>query len=352
MISGYRCIDAYNTIFKEISATFFRENFHSDLIAYLLKNFEIRRLFLLWLSEEHSVNNTAIKIDSICEYDQATVKREEGRIDITILNSHRNKAILIENKSNQASDQYNQIPRYVSWMDTQKIKVECVLYLKRSELNEPTYAGWEDADLNRIKPILLVSQLRGERSLSKNVLSRFLSETNDLRMAGIVKEVQLFFDSLVFGDINMNKLEPFIAELAKNNNLQNFVTAIKAYKDIPQYLLQHSKEYCETTHKSQKLSYFLWDDRFLLIRGFHRNLDIEVTFTQNSMSYSLVVRENDVKTVEEFRNKVGSSFSDWFEKLGNRYGKTVQHNLRVEEVVLKTLDDVISLVKKTMSSDV
>lgn len=42
VVSGYKSIDAYNTVFKEISPIFYRENYHSDLICYLLKNSEIR----------------------------------------------------------------------------------------------------------------------------------------------------------------------------------------------------------------------------------------------------------------------------------------------------------------------
>jgi len=352
VVSGYKSIDAYNTVFKEISSTFYRENYHSDLICYLLKNSEIRRCFLEWLSNEKSVNGTPLQIENIQAYDDAAVVREEGRVDIAVYSTDKRKVILIENKSNQAGDQYHQIPQYFHLKNSMKVTVECVVYLNRSELKEPRYTEWKEADHAKIKPVLLVTQLRGERSFSTNTLSPFLSETNDLRMSGIVREVQLFFDSLVFGEMNMDKLEPFVSELAKDGNLKRFQDALKAYSDIPRFLQKKYQSYCETTHNKGHFRYRNYKDLCLVVDGVRPYLAIDIFFTHDDMDISLVEREKRIDKIVELRKQMGAAFP-FPEKStghfgGERYRRIVAHHLD-DTIIREAIDDIISRLEEKQS---
>ena len=346
VVSGYKSIDAYNTVFKEISPIFYRENYHSDLICYLLKNSEIRRCFLEWLSKEKSVNGTPLQIENIQAYDDAAVVREEGRIDIAVYSTDKTKVILIENKSNQTGDQHYQIPKYYHLKNNMKVTVECVVYLNRSELKEPRYAEWKDVDHAQIKPILLVTQLRGERSFSTNTLSHFLSETNDLRMAGVVKEIQLFFDSLVFGETNMSMLESFVDELAKDDNLKRLQAARKAYDDIPKFLANKYREYCEKEHPASKSPfsrYWIYKDTCLVLEGitFDSNyFAVDIWFSQERMDVSIIQRPGGKPDgIEHLRQKMGLYFP-FAEIKEGRYRVKMTHSLDHSKI-RETIDGIV-----------
>jgi len=89
------------------------ENFHSDIIAKLLNPIEKHnegRTFLVsfisFLNLHHGCNiNTK-------DFENAEVEREVGKIDIGIYDNKSKKAVIIENKINNAEDMDDQLLRY------------------------------------------------------------------------------------------------------------------------------------------------------------------------------------------------------------------------------------------------
>ena len=118
------------TVFEVISDLYYRENFHSDLIAFFLDP-----------NENHGMGSLGIEllIDLIVEetgwhinandYDDSTVVREEGRIDILIRDDYSKHAILVENKMNNAGDMDRQIPRYCDILEEQGYIIDAAVYL-------------------------------------------------------------------------------------------------------------------------------------------------------------------------------------------------------------------------------
>ena len=98
-------------LFHVISNLYYRENFHSDIIAFILDpNANHGYKHLMLNSFIALLNRIGFNID-VANYYDAMVVREEARIDILIKSESNKRAIIIENKINNAGDMPRQLPR-------------------------------------------------------------------------------------------------------------------------------------------------------------------------------------------------------------------------------------------------
>ena len=113
-------------IFDIITEKWKRENFHSEILKFLLENCE--DFFNDFLD--------LIEIKNKEEYSNAEITNEEAKIDILI--KSEKKAIIVENKINWASDQNEQLARYYNKIkDEYKKEVEKIVYIAPSRDKEP-----------------------------------------------------------------------------------------------------------------------------------------------------------------------------------------------------------------------
>lgn len=139
-------------IFDIITDKWKRENFHSEILKFLLENYEVFFNNFLEL----------INIKDKKEYLNAEITNEEVRIDILI--KSEKKAIIVENKINWAPDQNEQLAKYYKKVkDEYKKEVEKIIYIvpsKDKEPDEQTFGKDEkikkeikDKDKDRFTPI-------------------------------------------------------------------------------------------------------------------------------------------------------------------------------------------------------
>ena len=110
-------------IFELISDIYYRENFHSDIIAKLFEHKIILKNFLNY-----------IEVDSN-KYINSQIKREENKIDILI--KTETNCIIIENKLNWASDMREQLSRYYEICKNDKLEVDKIVYLSPNSFKQP-----------------------------------------------------------------------------------------------------------------------------------------------------------------------------------------------------------------------
>lgn len=110
-------------IFELISDIYYRENFHSDIIAKLFEHEIILKNFLNY-----------IEVDSN-KYINSQIKREEKKIDILI--KTETNCIIIENKLNWASDMREQLSRYYEICKNDKLEVDKIVYLSPNSSKQP-----------------------------------------------------------------------------------------------------------------------------------------------------------------------------------------------------------------------
>lgn len=134
MIEKYRDYIKKNTfnedytfnIFELISDTYYKENFHSDIIAKLLEHETVLKYFLDFIDVDASkyLNN---------DY---SVVREENNIDILIKTD--TNCIIIENKLRWAKDMKEQLSRYYHYCFENNLQVDKIIYLSPNTLKQPT----------------------------------------------------------------------------------------------------------------------------------------------------------------------------------------------------------------------
>ena len=234
-------------IFDIITDKWKKENLHSEILKFLLENYEVFFNNFLEL----------INIKDKKEYLNAEITNEEARIDILI--KSEKKAIIVENKINWAPDQNEQLARYYEKIKNghngeQEREVEKIIYIvpsKDKNPDEQTFGKDEKIKKeikDRLEKIIsfdgsendLVSCLEKSRDKLKENLEKTKNNLDSenfnklffinhyieiLKRTGVgdMSEVELNFfkeimekyktDKDIFKKIN------YIAEMCSNNNL-------------------------------------------------------------------------------------------------------------------------------------
>ncbi|WP_297276239.1 PD-(D/E)XK nuclease family protein [uncultured Brachyspira sp.] len=128
-------------IFELISDTYYKENFHSDIIAKLLEHETVLKYFLDFIDVDTSkyLNN---------DY---SVVREENKVDILIKTD--TNCIIIENKLRWAKDMNEQLSRYYNNCLKKNLEVDKIVYLSPDTLKQPTSQSIKDIPKEKIKII-------------------------------------------------------------------------------------------------------------------------------------------------------------------------------------------------------
>ena len=128
-------------IFELISDIYYRENFHSDIIAQLLRNEIILKNFLDFIGVDKS------------KYENYEVEREESKIDI-LIKTEKN-CIIVENKLNWAGDMPEQLFRYYNeCKNNKKLEVDKIVYLSPNSLKQPEEQSIKEIPKELIKIII------------------------------------------------------------------------------------------------------------------------------------------------------------------------------------------------------
>jgi len=89
----------------------------------------------------------------------SSVLREEGRIDVVIFEENLKKAIIIENKINNAVDTYRQIPTYYNNCIGKKYEVKSIVYLTLCGGKLPDKSTWTEEDKKNVDNLILNCKL-------------------------------------------------------------------------------------------------------------------------------------------------------------------------------------------------
>ena len=128
-------------IFELISDIYYRENFHSDIIAKLFENEIILKNFLDFIGVDKS------------KYENYEVEREESKIDI-LIKTEKN-CIIVENKLNWAVDMPEQLFRYYNeCKNNKKLEVDKIVYLSPNSWKQPEEQSIKEIPKELIKTII------------------------------------------------------------------------------------------------------------------------------------------------------------------------------------------------------
>jgi hypothetical protein len=289
-------IDSGFNLFNIISDTYYKENFHSDILKSLLSP-----------NEKHNegdkyLNQFIIYIKSLgasvnpLDYKHSEVFREKGRIDILIKDELTKKSIIIENKINGAFDMHRQLPRYYNNLTNEGFDVDAIVYLLLNDEKKPSVDGWNDFEINKIDEKLIVVSTckKSENDLLHGWIYKCEKMTNNvdalfvLRQYGKLLELlggnimnkqisEKFFETMLEGE-NFNtalSLKTMIEELASyrierildefRNNPKPFYQVRKTRTDIVRFEnceIDNSKYSIDICAEIDKYKFQFWDINF------------------------------------------------------------------------------------------
>ncbi|GEO06557.1 hypothetical protein AAE02nite_42210 [Adhaeribacter aerolatus] len=229
-------IDIGLNVFQIVSDTYYRENFHSDILQAILspngkhkEGYLFLNLFISFLNR-HSRNGWIKK----SEYQNTIVERETGRIDILIKDLTSKKAIIIENKIYGASDMDRQIPRYVEYIKNQGFSVDSIVYLVLSGNKQPSTHDWTLSEIASILPKMFYISAYNETSedLFNGWLSKCEKQTNNIDTLFLLRQYNNLISYL--GGKNMNKplMEEFLKNMLIDDNYNKAIALNSMFQDL------------------------------------------------------------------------------------------------------------------------
>ncbi len=169
--------------FALVSDTYYRENFHSDVIKAILDPHSghgegalyLKKFIEFLEGEASSLGNKdqARALHKLSIDDSVEVVREDGRVDIKIKGA--DWTIIVENKINGASDMDRQIPRYVEKCRKKHENVVAVVYITAALPGFPSDNGsWIKGDKEMVEALLIPAIGFSETRSSKNLVEDWI----------------------------------------------------------------------------------------------------------------------------------------------------------------------------------
>ncbi len=236
---GKRMETGFN-LFYLISDHYYRETFHSDIIAALLSP-----------KEKHGEGNLYLNLflDMIgvdkSNYQDAKVHKEYGtndgtlggRIDIFIEGGNKH-CVVVENKLNNAGDTYKQLPKYYHYLDNNKYNIDKFVYLPLNPYKTPDKSDWSDEEKKYIDDILCIipAYQEGGSNLIDNWLKIAERKTKNEDAKFIIKQYTTLLSNLTIDIMSATTLESFYSELKKGDNLDTALSVRDMLNDLPEYM--------------------------------------------------------------------------------------------------------------------
>jgi len=236
-------------IFALISDTYYKENFHSDIIAAFMDTKgkhnagnEYLKIFIQLLNKL----SPKLKID-IYDFTNTnkSITREKHRIDILIIDELTNKAIIIENKINNAGDTFRQLPKYVEAVvndeGIDKNDIVAIVYLPLDKNKMPYDKDWTEEEKQFIysKFVKLVAYDDTENDLYRGWLNPCKSITNEIEVKSILNQYSKLIQNLGGNIMNNILMETFYNNVIKDGEKFKTALSVKSMMDeLPQYIAQ------------------------------------------------------------------------------------------------------------------
>ena len=214
--------------FALVSDTYYRENFHSDIIRAILdphsghgEGVLFLKTFVDFISDEARTTGKTKLADTLRNLpvdNSAEVVREEGRVDVKIKTPVW--TIIIENKINGAGDMERQIPRYIEDCRKNNEKVVAVVYITAAVKGEPSQNGWESFDAEMIAPLLVpvigFSETKSIRNLAEDWIGPCALAARNFHAKAILEQYAELLRHQSGETMNHDEIKSMLSSMAAN----------------------------------------------------------------------------------------------------------------------------------------
>lgn len=349
-----------NNIFSIISNNYHYEKYHSNVLFFLLSEESIFKSFLKLLGLQDKIyDNYKVYLEYSVVNKIEDNQEKKGYIDLLILDDNLDdnskRAIIIENKINNAEDQENQLDRYYEAINEKKYEIDAIIYLSLDGKKElPKVKFNKD----------LIRQIAASSKDNEISIHRFLKDfANDLLENKEFKDDKRIKDLYSFINQYIKLLNHLKGRTMDNSTKQEFYDIIKndpekletayAFYNIytefngfflekinNDYLNEFKFEYSEKYSTDNKYPVFLYeiDDLSLII------------YTLNNDFSTIKLGFLDNKNWEEFKTE--SRFIAFLKEQNIKYEERKDYIdpccIHIIKFKFKELEKMKEIIKKTL----
>lgn len=246
-------------VFTLASELYYRENFHSFIFASFLnpveKHNERYRYLHLFIDLLNKKNNQS-NIDKR-DFSNSNVYIEKHKIDILITDDSSKKAIIIENKINNAADQFRQLPRYVEIIRNE-FDIVAIVYLTLNLDKRPDKTDWtmDEKDFidKSLKLIPVFDTNSNIISLHNDWIIPSIMASQNINSSSILRQYGELLKYLNTNTMDSVALKKFYETLQEKENLESAISIRNMLNDLPQYLADRiENKYKEAHHPFIKI---------------------------------------------------------------------------------------------------
>ena len=234
-------------IFTLCSDKYYRENFHSDIIKAFLdpreKHNEGNKYLHIFIDLLNGVNNQNHIKKS--DFENTSVEREKHHIDICVIDDVSKKAIIIENKINNAVDQHRQLPKYYDKLKGD-YEVVAIVYLTLNNSKQPDKSDWTKEEGESIDKILKLIPAWSADNSKSNLLDNWVSQSiinsENADSLLLLKQYGKLLKHLNTNSMDTTILKKFHEQLMEGDNYETAISIRTMLNYLPKYLAIRIKE--------------------------------------------------------------------------------------------------------------
>lgn len=351
--------EKYN-IFLLVSDLYHRENLHSDIIRFLLDPNEKHGEGNLFLSEFISMLNRKGCDISAINYKDANVVREKGRIDVLIYSDSSKRAIVIENKINNAGDMHRQLPRYYDIVST-KYHIDAIVYIPLDINKRPDKSDWDDSDKKHVEPLLRIIPAYSDASTVNIVtdwLEPLIMRIDNIDLVSTLRQYSQLIKKLNRNIMDTIILEKFYHELIKDENLKSAMSIRNMLNELPTYMTQ--RVFKKFENNCSPFSHVWIDNKYhnVVFEGdsravFGMYLKIHVYCSENGYYVEILLWEDENTHIEDFHKLVANINSLKEFELDSSDEKYYHKRIDFKEegVLFVLLNNILSEIRDRMTTD-
>ena len=340
-------------LFYLISDHYYRETFHSDIIAALLSPNEKHggeNLYLDLFLDMIGVDKAPYKNAKVCKEYGTNDGTLGGRIDIFIKGENKH-CVVIENKLNNAGDTCRQLPKYYGYLKN-KYTIDKFVYLPLNPYKTPDKSDWSDEERKNIddRLIIIPAYQEGRKNLIENWLiiaeKETITENEDARI--IIKQYITVLRNLTIDIMSATKLESFYNEMIKGDNLETALSVRDMLNNLPEYMAKRIVDkYSSNYEPFEKVFLFSTSSKkaAVLHEAKKNDISFSVDIYCNELGYEIVFFNRQGNIPEEDFANLKISLKDALNGFEKRPNVNNQYELRLgfnEEVKVQSfVDDLL-----------
>lgn len=257
------------------------------------------------------------------DYYDAVVVREEGKIDILIKSEINKKAIVIENKINNAGDMPRQLPRYYDYLYPY-YSIDAIVYLPLERSKQPDMSDWDEKDKSNVCPLLEIIPAY-DKSNKINIVNDWLMPTvKNITNTDVLSVLRQYISLIKILNANIMDtviLEKFYHELLQKDNMKSAQSIRNMMNELPNYLaIRIQDKFGARCHPFSKLWIYGNHDAVFegaIVDNIYLKMDIwcyefgyDVLFwspeDKNTPENNFKLLTNSIKSLDDFVAKEGT----------------------------------------------